>query len=225
MPGLLEKHKSGAGVEQSLRPAVRPPLAFGESTEEDKLRKVCQPYYWGFETLLANGVFNGVKRVLISGAGSAAELGALILLKKDHRLGYSIDGVEKDVNMLNRVKTWIDSNFRGHSVNLILGDVLELGGIREKNGLSQWDLIVDQESGPLAMTLWDSSSGSAISMLRIYAENLGEGGRLVVTKDFNIPEGSRRPPVRRVQNSLQSQNSPFVKTAEEGSLVVYEKRR
>jgi hypothetical protein len=120
--------------------------------------------------------------------------------------------------------SWLDDKFPGHNVNLLVGDVLNLSAIRRARNLAPWDLIVDRQSGPLAQLSGENTGADAIKLLRIYAENLTEGGRLVVTKNFNMQE-----PNPQVESFLASSGSPFERVTETSSgdktaSVVYKKK-
>jgi hypothetical protein len=194
-------------------------------------REICRPYSDICELLFAQGVFDGAKRVLVSGCGAWAELGSLLLLSKDKGLSLTVDGVDYERSSVDKCKEAIDGRFGSNRGRIIEGDVRELRQLAITHDLRPWDLFLDQESGPLAMTLGngsrDSSVARATSLLKTYSESQNPGGRLVITRNFNLTGlletlGDR---VNAVNVFLASGESPYYVEKELSPLVVLRKKK
>jgi len=194
-----------------------------------KTRNLCWEHRGLFRELMEAGVFEGVKRVLVCGSSNPGEIGALLFLAQDNRLDFSVTGVEVKRDSLLHSAMWIDSHFRDNKVVLIQGDMLNLSALRADNKLEPWDLMFDQGIGPLEMTLADLGFEKAKKLVGEYADNLNEGGRLVVPPYSSVPyfdynSDKWKLLTEQLDGFLKSGECPFRKVVEVGKMTVYKKK-
>jgi len=186
-------------------------------------------YFQRFDVLHKHHVFDGVNRVVIPWAGTPSEIGGLIFLKREHKLDFSIDGFDIQMAKPSTLNAWLHNHFPGEPVRITWGIALGMHQLRGHDS-KPWDMVLDQESGPLHHTLGiEIPDEGVLDLLKEYANNLSPGGKLVTSKDFNYPGGQFDERLQRAQEFLASGDSPFKPGVEitlgtGSTLVVYEKK-